>query len=183
MLDAAVRSASDGRNDGADIIQLREKDLSTDVLELLARELTARVRATTAMTRVVVNGRPDVAIAAGTDGVHLPAQDALSITAVRRLFYQISRPEMLIGISCHTLEEVAAAAAQQPDYIFYGPIFEKQIGGGAAAVASLGLAALGPAARAADEIPIIAIGGVIRATEWDCIRAGAGGIASIRMFL
>ncbi len=182
MLDTAMRSASDGRNDGGDIIQLREKDLATDVLESLARDLTARVRATTAMTRVVVNGRPDVAIAAGADGVHLPAQDALSITDVRQLFYQISRPEMLIGISCHTLEEVAAAAAQQPDYIFYGPIFEKQIKQ-AAGDASLGLEALAPAAHVAEEIPVIAIGGVTRANEWDCIRAGAGGIASIRMFL
>jgi thiamine-phosphate pyrophosphorylase len=182
MLDAAVRSASDGRNDGADIIQLREKDLTARELETLARELTARVRAATAMTRVVVNGRPDIAIAAGADGVHLPADGSLPIADVRQLFYQISRPEMLIGISCHTLEEVAAAASQQPDYIFYGPIFEKQIAS-AAPVAGVGLAALTQAARAADEIPVIAIGGVTRATEWDCIRAGAGGIASIRMFL
>jgi thiamine-phosphate pyrophosphorylase len=182
MLDAAVRSASDGRNDGADIIQLREKDLTARELETLARELTGRVRAATAMTRVVVNGRPDIAIAAGADGVHLRADETLPITDVRRLFYQISRPEMLIGISCHTVEEVAAAASQQPDYIIYGPVYEKQIAS-AAAVAGVGLAALTQAARAAGEIPVIAIGGVTRATEWDCIRAGAGGVASIRMFL
>ena len=77
------------------------------------------------------------------------------------------------------------AVVQQPDYIFYGPIFEKQIQQTptAAPVTGLCLAALAPAARAADEIPIIAIGGVTRAYEWDCIRAGAGGIASIRMFV
>ena len=185
MLDAAVRSASDGRNDGADVIQLREKDLTARELESLARELTARVRFATAMTRVVVNGRPDIAIAAGADGVHLPAEGSLTITDVRQLFYSISRPEMLIGISCHTLEEVAAAASQHPDYIFYGSIFEKQIlsAESATRVPGIGLAALTQAAHAGNEIPVIAIGGVTRANEWDCIRAGAGGIASIRMFL
>jgi len=182
MLDAAVRSASDGRNDGADIIQLREKDLSAREIETLAIELTARVRANTAMARVVVNARPDIAIAAGSDGVHLPADGASSITEIRELFYSISRPEMLIGISCHTLEEIAAATAHQPDYIFYGPVFEKLITG-AASTPGIGLASIGEAARVAGEIPIIAIGGVNRASEWECLRAGAGGIASIRMFV
>lgn len=180
MMEATVRSASDGRNDGADIIQLREKDLTAGAVEALARELTERVRAATAMTRVVVNGRPDIAIAAGADGVHMPANEALAIAEVRGLFYGISRPEMLIGISCHTVEEVAAAAAQEPDYIFYGPIFEKQIPDGM--IRGLGLEALAPAVVAAGEIPLIAIGGVTRANEWDCIRAGAGGVAGIRMF-
>src|ERR1700719_4128150 len=181
MMEAAVSYASDGRNDGADIIQLREKDLAAGAVEGLARELTQRIRATTAMSRVVVNGRPDVAIAAGADGVHMPANEALPVADVRELFYRISRPEMLIGISCHTLDEIAAAAAQERDYIFYGPIFEKRIPDGA--IAGLGLKAVTQAAEAAGEIPLIAIGGVTRANEWDCIRAGAGGIASIRMFL
>lgn len=182
MLDAAVRSASDGRNEGADIIQLREKDLTPREIETLAAELTTRVRANTAMARVVVNARPDIAIAAAADGVHLPAQGALSIADLRELFYSISRPEMLIGISCHTLDEIAAAAALQPDYIFYGPIFGKQTAG-SPSVSGIGLAAINPAIQIAGEVPIIAIGGVTRANEWDCIRAGAGGVAGIRMFL
>jgi len=181
MMEAAVSCASDGRNNGADIIQLREKDLPAGAVEALARELTQRIRATTAMTRVVVNGRPDVAIAAGADGVHMPSNEALPVADVRELFYRISRPEMLIGISCHTLEEIAAAAGQDPDYIFYGPIFEKRTPDGV--IPGLGLEALAPAVRSAGEIPLIAIGGVNRANEWDCIRAGAAGIASIRMFL
>lgn len=182
MLDAAAGSASDGRNDGADIIQLREKDLSARKLETLARELTARVRAMTAMARVVVNGRADIAIAAAADGVHLPAQDVALITEIRQLYYRISRPEMLIGVSCHTIGEVAAAAEQQPDYIFYGPVFEKRIAG-VSPVAGTGLAVLTEAVHAAGEIPIIAIGGVTRDNEWDCVRAGAGGVAGIRIFL
>ena len=113
MLEAAIACASDGRNNGADIIQLREKDLAPGAVEALARELTERIRAATAMTRVVVNGRPDVAIAAGADGVHMPANETLPVADVRELFYGISRPEMLIGISCHTIEEIVVAAAQE----------------------------------------------------------------------
>lgn len=185
MLDAAVHSASDGRNDGADFIHLREKDLTAAELEALAAELTTRVRAATAMARVVVNGRPDIAIAAGADGVHLPSAGALPIREIRELFYSISRPEMVIGISCHDAASVSQAAVQEPDFIFFGPVYEKHftVGGPSPTVPVTGLAALTEAAQIAGEIPVIAIGGVTRATEWDCIRAGAGGIASIRMFL
>jgi thiamine-phosphate pyrophosphorylase len=181
MVEAAVSCASDGRNNGADVIQLREKDLPAGAVEALARELTERIRSATAMTRVVVNGRPDVAIAAGADGIHMPANEALPVADVRELFYRISRPEMLIGLSCHTIDEITAAAAQEPDYIFYGPIFEKHTPDGL--IPGLGLEALAPAVQAAGEIPVIAIGGLTRANEWDCVRAGAAGVAAIRMFL
>ena len=61
-------------------------------------------------------------------------------------------------------------------------MFEKLLDAGET-VPGLGADALRQAATAADEVPVIAIGGVTRANEWDCIRAGAGGVASIRMFL
>jgi thiamine-phosphate pyrophosphorylase len=60
---------------GVDYIQLREKDLSTRELEMLAREVVAIVRENSSLTRLLINSRTDVALAAGADGVHLRADD------------------------------------------------------------------------------------------------------------
>src|ERR1039457_5951173 len=60
---------------GVDYIQLREKDLRTRELEMLAREVVAIVRENSSLTRLLINSRTDVALAAGADGVHLRADD------------------------------------------------------------------------------------------------------------
>jgi thiamine-phosphate pyrophosphorylase len=60
---------------GVDYIQLREKDLSTRELEMLAREVVAMVRENSSSTRLLINSRTDVALAEGADGVHLRADD------------------------------------------------------------------------------------------------------------
>src|SRR5208282_6084090 len=60
-----------------DYIQLREKDLSTRELELLAREVVAIVRENSSLTRLLINSRTDVALAAAADGVHLRADDVV----------------------------------------------------------------------------------------------------------
>jgi len=60
---------------GVDYIQLREKDLSARELEMLAREVVAAMRENSPATRLLINSRTDVALAAGADGVHLRAED------------------------------------------------------------------------------------------------------------
>jgi thiamine-phosphate pyrophosphorylase len=66
-------------------IQLREKDLSTRELEMLAREVVAIVRENSSLTRLLINSRTDVALAAGADGVHLRADDVVPREARRVL--------------------------------------------------------------------------------------------------
>src|SRR3954451_8431196 len=56
---------------GVDFIQLRERDLVAHKLEVLAREAVVCVRKNSSSTRLLINSRVDVAIAAGADGVHL----------------------------------------------------------------------------------------------------------------
>src|SRR5438128_12112578 len=60
---------------GVDFVQLREKDLSSRDLEDLAREAVTRIRAISGNTRLLINSRTDVALAAGADGVHLRSKD------------------------------------------------------------------------------------------------------------
>ncbi len=59
---------------GVDYIQLREKDLAARDLERLARDAVRIVRDHSATTKLLINGRADVALAAGADGVHLPCR-------------------------------------------------------------------------------------------------------------
>src|SRR5213595_110766 len=61
---------------GVDFIQLREKDLSTRELELLAREAICVVRENSqSNTQLLINSRTDIALAVGLNGVHLRSDD------------------------------------------------------------------------------------------------------------
>ncbi len=152
--------------DGVDWIQIREKDLP-------ARDLLAITRAVLAMggAKVLVNGRLDVALAAGAHGVHLPA-NSIAPCELR----PIAPAGFLIGVSCHTVAEVTRAEAEQASFAVFSPIFEAPGKG-----APVGLKRLAEAARAV-KMPVLALGGVSRANENECVAAGAAGVAGISLF-
>lgn len=168
---------------GVDWIQLREKDLSGRESFALTRSALERVRARNSKTRLIVNDRLDVALAAGAGGVHLsesglPAQDARSL---RDDFFarQSIAQDFLIGVSCHSLGSVLAAARAGADYIYFSPIFStpsKELYG-----PPQGIDRLAQMCRAVD-IPVLAIGGVTVENAAECYAAGAAGIAAIRLF-
>ena len=168
---------------GVDYIQLREKDLPGRDLEQLAREAVQVLLATRhspLAPRLLINSRADVALAAAADGVHLRADD-ISPRDVRRLCALAARHSPLatrhfvVSVSCHTLEDVARAAAERADFALFGPVFEKD---GVATIA--GLERLRRACR--QPIPVLALGGVTLANARACLQAGAAGIAAIRLF-
>jgi thiamine-phosphate pyrophosphorylase len=148
----------------ADLIQVREKDLS-------ARELVALVREAVRVARapVLVNGRADVALAAGAAGVHLPA-DAPPPSEFKKL------GALIIGVSCHTVAEVRRGEREGADFAVFGPVFASPGKG-----APVGLAVLREATRSV-RMPVFALGGVTWENAADCIAAGAAGIAGIRLF-
>ena len=161
--------ARDAARAGVDVFQLREKDLGGRALLELAEEVMAAVAGTS--LRVLVNGRPDVALLAGAHGVHLP-QDGLPAGAVRRGF-----PSLLVGVSCHDAVAVERAAEAGADLAVLGPVY--------ATVGKdrpLGTEELARAARAA-RIPVFAIGGIDGRTAPGAWEAGAHGVAAIRAFL
>lgn len=155
---------------GVDLVQLREKDLAGAPLLELARAVVGAVSGTSA--RVLVNGRPDVAVLSGAHGVELPAQ-GLPIADVRRAF-----GSLLLGASCHDVEGARAAAAAGASLILFGPVFATP---GKEARAQ-GLEALRAVARAVD-VPVLAIGGVDADSAARVLAAGAAGVAAIRPFL
>jgi thiamine-phosphate pyrophosphorylase len=154
---------------GVDGVQLREKSL--DDLGLLELASSARA-ALPAGVRLIVNGRLDVALAAGADGVQLPA-DGLPVRAVRAA----AGPGLLVGRTTHDESEVAALAAEgAADYALFGPVFATP--GKTDARPPLGLDRL--AAACAFGLPVVAVGGVDAVKAARALEAGAAGVAAIR---
>ena len=177
---------------GVDYIQLREKDLPTRELELLAREAVQAVREASRLSpdpcpltaALLINSRTDVALASGADGVHLRSDD-IGPREVRAIWEEcgagvparVSPREPLIGVSCHSPAEVKQAEADGANFAVLAPVFEKK---DAPNAHPAGLAQLREACKM--KIPVLALGGVTLENAKSCLEAGASGIAAIRLF-
>jgi thiamine-phosphate pyrophosphorylase len=151
---------------GVPAVQLREKDLP----DRACYELLRLLRDALPASRLLANGRADLALAAHADGVHLPA-DGVPTAAVRQRFGD----RLLVGRSTHTLDEVAREAESGADYVTFGPVFASPGKG-----EPVGLAALEDAA--ARGVPVLALGGVGLAELPLVAASGAAGAAGIRLF-
>ena len=154
------------------LIQLREKNLRTSILY----DLTARAAEIVqgSQTHLLVNDRADVALAAGASGVHLTSR-SIRASVIRQTF----GAEFLIGVSTHSSEEVEAARSDAADFAVFGPVFEtasKLVYG-----QPLGPESLKHVAVKSGSFPILALGGITLDNVGDCFRAGASGIAAIRL--
>ncbi len=156
-------------------VELREKDADDRDCLGWARRARERLGASVAL---LVNRRFDIAIAAGADGVHLPA-DGLPLSRVRAHTPRGFR----VGISTHSPGEAAEAIAAGADLVVIGPIFDtpsKRAWGdplGPDALAAL-------PRRASHASDVFAIGGIdeARLVELDSYRDRISGIAAIRLF-
>jgi len=148
-------------------------------------------------TALLINSRTDVALVVGADGVHLRSDD-ISPREVRKIWEDAALPALrklpldardrlregqpgkvsprdpLLGVSCHSPQDVAQAAADGASFAVFAPVFEKKDAQPA------GLAQLREACRV--KIPVLALGGVTISNARSCLEAGAAGIAGIRLF-
>ncbi len=149
---------------GVDYIQIREKDLTAkDLFDLTKRAVEI---ATGSRTRILVNDRVDIALCAGAAGVHL-RRNSITPEILRQTFGK----DLLIGASCHFIEDVTAN--QAADFLVFGPVFESPGKGPPQGLERLARAA------AASRIPVFALGGVNARNAQACLEAGAAGIAAI----
>ncbi len=164
VLPAALRG-------GVDVFQLRDKLASdTEVLEVAAgvRELCDAVGAL-----FIVNDRPDLAVAAGADGVHV-GQDDGSIARARSLV----GPRRIVGRSTHEPAQLAAAREPPaPDYVAVGPVHATPTKPGRSAA---GIGYVRHAAAHARGIPWFAIGGIDTENVGEVVSAGARRIVVVR---
>ncbi len=181
---AAMEHVRRWSHEGVQYVQLREKEMEAGELVKLAVAMLEVLREH-GTTKLLVNGRPEVAVAAGADGVHLTAQvGELTPEQVREVFRGGGVAKPVISVSCHTLFEVRRAVEDGVDFILFGPVFEKRVDGEMVGE-GVGLEKLQEACAAADGpsgIPVLALGGVTWPRAELCIEAGASGLAGIRLF-
>jgi thiamine-phosphate pyrophosphorylase len=151
---------------GVDMVQLRDKRRADVGAALRFRELCDRHGAL-----LIVNDHPELALECGADGVHVGQAD-MPLAAVRALV----GPDMLIGISTHTPEQVDAAERSQADYLGVGPVFATAT---KPHVEPVGLELVRHAAQHARK-PWFAIGGIDASNVAEVRAAGATRIAVVR---
>ena len=151
---------------GADVIQLREKNLPDR--EWLVRAREVRILTAQAGARFVVNDRPDLARLASADAVHL-GQDDVSVRDARR----VVGPTTLIGVSTHDRGQIDQAILAGAGYLGVGPVFPS------ATKDFSDLAGLAFVREAAEmtNLPWFAIGGINEDNLGEAIDAGARRIA------
>src|SRR4051812_36589584 len=165
--DAVVEAALRG---GVDLVQLREKDRPDDEIVSAGKRLRALCDEHDAL--LVVNDRADLALAVGADAVHV-GQDDEAIESVRRT---VGR-DVLIGVSTHSPEQVAAALESDVDYFAVGPVHATPTKPGRPAV---GLELVRHTAAVTGERPFFAIGGIDAGNVADVVAAGAERVAVVR---
>lgn len=158
-------------HNGLRLIQLRDKSLPEAARLHLARETVRRAHAHGA--RVVINGSADLALAANADGVHLDSTAASQLS---------NRPDwaqsesFLIGVSCHTAQELAHAATLEADYALLSPVLPTLTHPGATTLGWDAFAAL----AAASPIPVYGLGGLARDDVALAQSHGAHGVGLLR---
>lgn len=161
QIEAAVRG-------GAAIVQLREKRLEDDAFLAEARRFAALCRELGAVS--IINDRPDIALAAGADGVHV-GQDDLAAGRARALL----GPGKLLGVSAHSPEEALRARAAGADYLGVGAAFATGTKADARPISRETIRAV----TAAVDIPAVAIGGVSRENILELRGLGLAGVAVV----
>jgi thiamine-phosphate pyrophosphorylase len=152
---------------GVELIQYRNKQLPTRTLLQVIQGLVSKVQPRG--VRLIVNDRPDVAALAGAGGVHVGQED-LPVAAAR----MICGPELWVGVSTHSIEQIRAAAMTTADYIAVGPVFSTATKQRPDPVVGTELLRR---ARGLTAKPIIAIGGITVERAEEIFRAGADCVA------
>ncbi len=150
------------------LIQVREKLLSARFVCELAHEAAKITRRTE--TKILINDRADIALAAKADGIHLTAA-SLSAGTIRRTFPR----DFIVGASVHTVEEAENAKQQGANFAAYSPIFHSPGKGN-----PHGIEKLKAVCERLKPFPVLALGGVDETNWREVLQAGASGFAAIR---
>jgi thiamine-phosphate pyrophosphorylase len=154
---------------GVTCVQLREKHLSTR--DFLAQALVLKALLAPYQIPLVINDRIDIALACGAQGVHLGQSD-MPVAQARQLL----PPEIFIGWSVETMDDVARSASLPVDYLGVSPIHATLTK--TDTQSPWGLDGLRQV-RAATALPLVAIGGIQAHNARDILRAGADGLAVV----
>ena len=152
------------------MVQLRDKQASDE--RLLASASRLRSLCSDAGALFWLNDRPDLAVAADADGVHV-GQDDMPVSEAR----SVVGPERLVGLSTHSPDQLEAALESDADQLSVGPVWATPTKEGRLAA---GLEYVRHAAAVAGERPWFAIGGIDPGNVVDVIEAGARRVVVVR---
>lgn len=155
---------------GVELIQYRHKCASPGSLFPICQELSRFARSRG--VRFVVNDRPDLAALVAAGGVHV-GQDDPAVAEART----VCGPEVWVGVSTHSLEQVREADATTADYIALGPVFETTTKAKPDPAIGVDLVR---AARKLTSKPLVAIGGITAERASALYAAGADSLAVAR---
>jgi thiamine-phosphate pyrophosphorylase len=153
---------------GVRSLQLREKSLNSKDLLTLALEVKPLVQRYNA--KLFINDRADIAVMAGADGVHL-TEASVQASEVKNNF-----PELIVGVSTHSLEGARLAETQGADFITFSPIYETP--SKTSYGPPQGLDPLRQVTQSA-RLPVLALGGITLHRVPECLEHGAFGVAVI----
>lgn len=159
---------------GVELIQYRHKTASSRHYFEMSRQLSNALAPRG--VRLIVNDRPDIALLAGAGGVHV-GQDDLGVEDARAICGGLGGKGRWVGVSTHSLEQVAAADRTSADYIAIGPIFQTATKKNPDPVVGTELLRK---ARQMTKKPLVAIGGITLEHAVEVYRAGADSLAVIR---
>lgn len=161
---------------GVEILQYRSKHATSrqlfEMCALLSRQWTSLGVNSPRPLHFIVNDRPDIARLVGAGGVHVGQTD-LGVEEARA----IVGPQSWVGVSTHTLDQVAAADQTSADYVAFGPIFPTATKEAPDPVVGLDLLTR---ARQRTRKPLVAIGGITLERAEETYRAGADSLAVTR---
>jgi len=156
---------------GIHLIQIREKGLPARFVFELASEAVKIARKS--KTKILVNDRADLALAANADGVHLTS-NSIPTKQIRRSF----PPEFIIGVSTHSIGEAQKARTGGADFVIFSPIFATP--SKARYGKPKGLEKLREVCQRLRDFPVIALGGIDETNFRKVLKNGASGFAAIR---
>jgi thiamine-phosphate pyrophosphorylase len=161
---------------GVELLQYRNKRASSRELfeasQSISATLSRLAKPGIYKPRFIVNDRADIAVLANAQGVHVGQQD-LNVSEARA----IVGPDILVGVSTHSLEQLDAADKTSADYIALGPIFPTSSKENPDPVVGLDLLR---EARQHTRKPLVAIGGITLERAAEVFRAGADSLAVAR---
>ena len=163
---------------GAQVLQLRAKHADARQRRVLAEQIAPVCQA--AGVPLVINDDVELAFAglAGVWGLHVGQEDLAGLGMdPGQLRARLTQKGLGLGISTHDLEQLEAAAAVEPDYLAFGPVFPTASKVDPDPV--VGLERLAEASRRAGPRPLVAIGGISLERALACLQAGAAAVAVI----
>jgi thiamine-phosphate diphosphorylase len=178
-LDVLGQQISAAAEAGIDVVQIREPDLDARILTAFVRTMIGRLHGT--LTRLLVNDRLDVALAAGADGVHLK-ESSFAPELARRLASTSANapPNRRFIVTCAVHTPFTATARSSADFIVAGTVLPTV---SKARADYLDWKGLGEVIGAANATPVLGIGGLDLGSVRSLAAVGAAGLAAVGAFI